>query len=154
MAIALTFHLLAAIIWVGGMFFAYMVLRPSAASLLEPPQRLPLWAASFRRFFPWVWASIIVLLSTGYWMILSPSAFGGFAHVRMYVHVMQGLGIVMILIFLYLFFAPYPRLNRAVTAADWPEAGKQLNRIRQAVLINLILGLLTVVIATSGAYWS
>ena len=37
MAIAIPLHLLAAVIWVGGMFFAYMALRPVAASLLEPP---------------------------------------------------------------------------------------------------------------------
>ena len=44
MAIAIALHLLAAVIWVGGMFFAYMALRPAAASLLEPPLRLPLWS--------------------------------------------------------------------------------------------------------------
>ena len=30
MAIGLAFHALAVIIWVGGMFFAHMVLRPAA----------------------------------------------------------------------------------------------------------------------------
>ena len=153
MGIALTLHILASITWVGGMFFAYMAMRPAAAQILEPPQRLPLWVATFQRFFPWVWASIILLPATGYWMILSPSAFDGFENVRAYVHIMQGLGIAMIAIFLHVFFAPYQRLGRAVTASNWPEAGKQLNQIRQMILINLILGLITIVIATGGAYW-
>jgi uncharacterized membrane protein len=153
MGIALTLHILASIIWVGGMFFAYMAMRPAAAQMLEPPQRLPLWVATFQRFFPWVWASIILLPATGYWMILSPSAFDGFENVRAYVHTMQGLGIAMIAIFLHVFFAPYQRLGRAVAASNWPEAGKQLNQIRQMILINLILGLITIVIATGGAYW-
>jgi uncharacterized membrane protein len=154
MGTALTLHILAAVIWVGGMFFAYMALRPAAASVLEPPQRLPLWAATFQRFFPWVWASVIVIPASGYWMILSPSAFDGFENVRPYVHIMQGIGIAMMAIFLHVFFAPYQRLNRAVAAGDWPEAGKQLNQMRQMILINLVLGLITVVIATGGAYWA
>lgn len=154
MGIALTIHILAAIIWVGGMFFAYMALRPAAVAMLEPPQRLPLWSATFRRFFPWVWAAIILLPATGYWMILSPSAFDGFANVGLYIHAMQGIGMVMMAIFLHVFFAPYQRLNRAVEAGDWPEAGKQLNQIRQSVFVNLLLGIITVIVATSGAYWS
>ena len=54
-------HLLAALIWVGGMFFAYVVLRPAAVEALEPPQRLRLWDAAFRRFFVWVWGAVVVL---------------------------------------------------------------------------------------------
>lgn len=153
MGIALTIHMLAVIIWVGGMFFAYMALRPAALATLEPSQRLPLWSASFKRFFPWVWAAIILLPATGYWMILSPSAFDGFANVGPYVHAMQGIALIMIAIFLHVFYAPYQRLNRAVDAADWAEAGKQLNQIRQSVFVNLVLGMITVIIATSGAYW-
>ncbi|WP_343074980.1 hypothetical protein [sulfur-oxidizing endosymbiont of Gigantopelta aegis] len=50
-SLAFTLHLLSAVIWVGGMFFAHMILRPSAVEQLEPPQRLPLWVAVFGRFF-------------------------------------------------------------------------------------------------------
>ena len=52
MPLLIALHLLAAVIWVGGMFFAYMVLRPSAG-LLEPAARLPLWQRVFGHFFPW-----------------------------------------------------------------------------------------------------
>jgi len=48
-------HLLAVLIWVGGMFFTHLVLRPAAVETLEPPQRLKLLDAVFRRFFNWVW---------------------------------------------------------------------------------------------------
>ncbi|MFV1998206.1 MAG: CopD family protein [Acidiferrobacterales bacterium] len=154
MGIALTIHILAVIIWVGGMFFAYMALRPAAVATLEPPQRLPLWSATFQRFFPWVWAAIILLPATGYWMILSPSAFGGFANISLYIHIMQGIGLTMIAIFLHVYFAPYRRLNRAVESGDWAGAGKQLNQIRQSVFTNLILGMITIIVATGGAYWS
>ena len=76
MTILVALHILAAVVWVGGMFFAYMVLRPSAGPL-EPPARLALWQRVFGRFFPWVWASIAVLLISGYTMLFVH--FGGFA---------------------------------------------------------------------------
>ena len=89
---AVLLHVIAVVIWVGGMFFAYMALRPVAASLLEPPQRLPLWVGVFGRFFPWVWVSIGVILATGLWMIFA--VLGGMGAVALYVHAMFGLGLI------------------------------------------------------------
>jgi uncharacterized membrane protein len=151
MGIAITLHMLAAVIWVGGMFFAYMALRPAALDL-EAPQRLALWSRTLANFFPWVWGAVVVLPATGYWMIAE--VFGGFGHVGLYVHLMQAIGIVMILIFLHLYFAPYRRLRHAVAASDFASAGKQLAQIRVMVAINLTLGLLTVIVAAAGAYWN
>jgi len=146
----ISLHVLLAVVWVGGMFFAYMALRPVAASLLEPPLRLALWAKTFARFFPWVWAAVVLLPVTGYWMILGP--FEGFANAGWHIHLMQLTGWAMIAIFLHVYFAPYRRLQRAVADQNWPEGAKQLGQIRRLVGINLILGLITVVIATGGAY--
>jgi len=61
MSLALIFHILAAIIWIGGMFFAHVVLRPSAGAL-DLPTRLALWDRVLGRFFMWVWLSIAALL--------------------------------------------------------------------------------------------
>jgi len=151
MSFAITLHVLAAVVWVGGMFFAYMALRPAAASVLDPPLRLPLWSKTFTRFFPWVWAAVILLPLTGYWMIVY--VFGGFANLKPYIDVMQVTGIAMILIFLHLFFAPYRRMNAAIASGDFAAAAKQLATIRRLVGTNLILGLITIVVATGGAYW-
>ena len=150
MSVAITLHLLAVVIWVGGMFFAYMALRPVAATVLEPPLRLTLWSQTFARFFPWVWGAVILLPLTGYWMILN--VFGGFSGLALYIHIMQGLGILMTLIFLHVYFAPYPRLKRAVAAGDFPTAGKQLATIRTLIGTNLIIGLALIVIASGGRY--
>ena len=136
-AFAISLHLLAAVIWIGGMFFAYVVLRPSAIAL-EPPQRLTLWAAVFKRFFPWVWMAIIVLMLSGYWLIFD--WFNGFATSPGYVHLMHVLGWVMALLFIYLYYKIYPLFVAAVQNKDWPNAAAQMNRIRQIVLLNLILG--------------
>ncbi len=148
---AVLLHVIAVVIWVGGMFFAYMALRPVAASLLEPPQRLPLWVGVFGRFFPWVWVSIGVILATGLWMIFA--VLGGMGAVALYVHAMFGLGLLMMLIFLHVFFAPYGRLKRAVAAQDWPAGGKALAQIRMLVGINTLIGLLTIAVGAGGRYF-
>lgn len=70
MSLSLFLHVLGVVVWVGGMFFAYMALRPAAASLLEPPQRLTLWAGVFDKFFPWVWLSVALILLTGLHMLM------------------------------------------------------------------------------------
>ena len=147
MEIARLLHVLGVVVWVGGMFFAYMALRPAAAALLEPPQRLPLWQATLTKFFAWVWAALALILSSGLWMI---QLLGGFKAVGLYVHVMVTLGIVMMLIFAHVFFAAYRRLTRFVQTQDWKAAGAALGQIRKLVGVNLVLGLLTIGIAILG----
>jgi len=148
--ILITLHLLSAVIWVGGMFFAYMVLRPTAAAQLEPPTRLKLWAGTFSLFFPFVWAAVILLPATGYLMLFS--FYQGFEHAPRYVHIMNGLGIVMILIYMHVFFAPYKKLRQAVDNETWPEGGKSLNQIRILIGINLTIGLIVVIVSAAGRY--
>jgi len=149
-AAAFALHILGAVVWVGGMFAAYMCLRP-AAGPLEPPVRLKLWRAFFAKFLPWVWLSILFLLASGYWMVFE--TFGGFAGVKPYVHIMQGIGWIMILLYLWLFHGPWLKFKRAVDAADWPAAAANLNRIRQIIMVNLPLGLIVVIVGASGRYW-
>ena len=150
-AIALALHMTAAIIWVGGMFFAYVALRPVAAELLEAPVRLQLWSSVFRRFFAWVWAIVIILPATGYFMIFKN--WDGFRFVTMDIHLMHGIGLLMILLFLHLFFAPYRRLNQALANNDMDEAKRRLDQIRGIVAINLVLGITVGIIASAGRYW-
>lgn len=150
MSFAIALHLLAAVLWVGGMFFAHQVLRPVAAARLEPPARLTLWKGVFDRFFPWVWLAIVLLLATGFWSIFA--VFGGMAGVGWHVHAMLGLGSVMMLLFTWLYFVPYRDLSRQVATQQWPAAADALARIRRVVGINLSLGLVTAVIAAGGRY--
>ena len=149
-AIALTLHILGAVIWVGGMFAAYVCLRP-AAGPLEAPQRLTLWRNFFAKFFPWVWVSVLLLLGSGYWMLLT--AFGGFKGAPLYINLMQTLGLIMVALFVWLFHGPWLKFKRAVGAQEWPVAGAQLNRIRQIIAVNLPLGLVVVIIGASGRFW-
>jgi uncharacterized membrane protein len=148
-ALAFAPHVLSAVIWVGGMFAIYVCLRPALATL-EPPQRLRLMRVTFQKFFPWVWTAILLLLASGYWIVFM--VFGGFAAAGLQVHLMQGIGWLMIALFVWLFHGPWLAFKRAVDAQDWPSAGASLNRIRQIIAVNLPLGLLVVLIAAGGAF--
>ena len=149
MSILLTLHLLSAVLWVGGMFFAFLCLRPVAATLLEPSLRLPLWCGVFQRFFPWVWISVFTLVISGHSMI---SIFGGMAGVGRHVHLMLGLGYLMIALYLHVYFALFGKLKRFVQNQMWPEAGQVLNKMRIIIGVNLLLGVVTVSIASGGRY--
>ena len=139
-------HVLSVVIWVGGIFFAYMALRPVAAERLEPAQRLNLWEGVFSRFFPWVWTAIVLILSSGLVMMAM------MGKPPVYVMVMFMLGFIMMLLFAHIFFAPFKRLKRAVAAQDWLAGGVALGQMRKSIGINLLLGLTTVTVALLGAY--
>jgi uncharacterized membrane protein len=149
MSLGLAFHTLAAVIWVGGMFFAHMVLRPSAGPL-DSPTRLALWGRVLGRFFIWVWVSIAALLVSGFAMVMI--GFGGFAALAHYINVMMAVGILMMMLFAHVYFAPWKRFRRAVAAANWTEAERNIKQIRILVMVNLLLGLVTVVVGASGRY--
>jgi uncharacterized membrane protein len=140
-------HVLAVILWVGGMAFAHFFLRPSVQAL-EPPVRLRLLQAVMKRFFSVVlWASLVVL-ATGLWMIgrtAKETVQAGLAfNMPLDWTIMATLGIVMILIFGHIRFALFKRLTRAVAASDWPAAGAAMASIRSWVFVNLCIGVVIV----------
>ena len=149
-AIAVILHALSAVVWVGGMFFAHQALRP-AAVVLEPGPRLMLWARVLGRFFAWVIGAVVLLLVSGFAMVFD--VFGGFGGLGLYIQLMMGIGIVMMLLFFHLYFAPWRRFQAAVGRQDWAEGGRQLGQIRSIVTVNLVLGLIVVGIGASGRYW-
>ena len=144
MTIALFLHVISDVVWIGGMFLAYTAVRPAAMEVLEPPQRLRLWHGIFRRFFPYVWAAVMLILATGFVMM------GTLAAVPLYVIVMTIVGIAMSAIFIYIYFVPFAALTRAVTAQDWKSGGAALGTIRTLVGTNLVLGMINIAVAVLG----
>ncbi|WP_439869456.1 CopD family protein [Pseudomonas syringae] len=142
-----TLHLLAALVWVGGMFFAWMVLRPAVIAALEGPSRLKVWVQVFPRFFAWVWAAVVLLPITGIGMI--QLNFTGFETAPRYVQIMMGLYVVMVALFLRIQSLQLPELRRAVEAEQWADGAAALGNIRRLIGINLIIGLAVVMLAAA-----
>ena len=138
-----TVHVLCIIVWMGGMVFAHFFLRP-AATQLEPPVRLRLLHDVLGRFFRALLAATLLTLGTGVWMIgrVARQAVqsGGSFQLPAYWTVMVVLGILMVAIFMYVRFALYRQLTRAVQASDWPAGGVAMAQIRLWVAVNLGLG--------------
>lgn len=143
----LLLHVLGVVVWVGGMFVMHVAVRPAAVELLQPPQRLPLIAAILKRFFFWVHIAIVAVLLSGIGMILEG---GGFRNAHLSVHVMLAIGAAMMAIFLHIRLGPFRRLQGAVTSSDWPLAAQRLDQVRQLVTTNLMLGIITIAVATIG----
>lgn len=141
-------HVLAIIVWVGGMVLMHFIVRPTVAELLEPPQRLPLMARLLGRFFAWVTVAVAIVLVTGVAMMRLIEAAG--PRPGLHLHLMMGLGVVMALVFGWIRLSEYPRLRHAVAGSTWPLAAASLSRIRRLVAFNLLLGVLTVLVAQLG----
>ncbi|NWC90666.1 MULTISPECIES: CopD family protein [unclassified Pseudomonas] len=146
-SLAYTLHVLAALIWVGSMFFAWMILRPAAMAALDGPARLKLWVNVFQRFFVWVWVAVLVLPISGVGLL--QLRFNGFETAPRYVQIMMGLYVVMTALFIRIQALKLPELRTAVAAEDWPAGAAALGQIRKLVGINLIVGLVLVAIASA-----
>jgi uncharacterized membrane protein len=142
-------HLIAAILWMGGMTFMLVALRPAALGLLQAPERLRLMGAVWQRFFVLVLVSIVALFATGTQMYTSvfraARLASGNGSVPLGWNLMLGLGLLMMLVFGHIFFAGYGRFKRAAAAQDWPLAGKAAQQIHQLMLVNFVLGWLAIV---------
>ena len=142
-------HLLSILIWVGGMFFAHVFLRP-AAQALPAPERIQLMYDVLRRFFTAVAVIVVLVLLTGVGMIGSVHSMAAAANAKFQMPVswmvMSVFGLIMMAVFGHLRFALFKRLQRAVAAKDWPSGGKALASIRQWVAFNLALGLVTIML--------
>ncbi|TCZ57895.1 CopD family protein [Roseicella aquatilis] len=144
-----TLHVLGAVLWVGGMAFALLALRPALAAL-EPPQRMAVHEGALRRFFLIVWHAMPALLLTGYALLFG--WYGGFVGSGWHIHAMHLAALVMTGVFLALFTGPWKAFRAARGRGDLPAAAAAMDRVRQLVAINLGLGLLTVAVAAWGRF--
>jgi uncharacterized membrane protein len=148
--IALGLHGVAATLWIGGIFFAFVALRPAAEEVLEPQHRLILWRATYRNFFRFVWVFVVVLLGTGYYGLFY--RFGGFADSPPYLHLMHTIGLIMVGIFCYLYFALYRPFSRLIDGNDVISAPVFLKKIRLLMASNLVLGIAITAVGICGPF--
>jgi uncharacterized membrane protein len=132
-------HVLGAVVWVGGMFFAILIMRPALADL-DASRRVDVYRGAFDRFFRVIWVIMPAMLLTGYAMLFGE--YGGFAGANWNVHLMHMLGLAMAAIFVGIWFGPYQRFRAG--------QGRAIDVIRPLIIANLVLGLVTVGIAALG----
>ncbi|HTI49171.1 MAG TPA: CopD family protein [Casimicrobiaceae bacterium] len=146
MLIAIALHVLAVVVWVGGMGFMLFMLRPGLAPL-PPAERLGVLARVLTRFLPAVGAAVVVIAVTGGWLM---SLYGGMRNTPWGVHVMVALGVVMILVYAWIIVRLNPRMQAAVRTGDLPSAATLAERIRRYVVLNFVLGVVVIVAAIVG----
>ena len=147
--IAITAHVLSVIIWVGGMFFGQVAVRPAMRGM-DTLAAARFWCVLLGRFLPWAWTAIVVLLASGTYMVFN--SFDGFSELPWFVQFMMGVGIFMMMLTGHLSFSAFKKLKRAVAAGDAALAEKPLRQIRVIMDVSLILGLLIVIVVMMGAY--
>ncbi len=137
-------HLVAAIVWMGGMTFMLFALRPAAMSRMEAQPRAQLMVEVWRRFFALVAVSVVVLLTTG--TSLYTAAFraarlaSGEGGVPLGWNIMLVLGLAMALVFGHIWFAGFRKFRRAVASGEWPQAARAASQIHALVIVNFTLG--------------
>jgi len=139
-------HVAGVVVWVGGMFMMLVCVQPGAVAQLAPPVRLPLMAAVLQRFLAAVWVAMPLVLVTGAIRLANT----GMAQAPPGWHIMALLGCVMAVVFVVIWRGPWQTMRVAVAAQQWPQAGAAAARLRSLVLVNLVLGFLTIAAATIG----
>jgi uncharacterized membrane protein len=143
--IALFAHLAGVSIWIGGMVFAHFCLRTSLAEL-TPQSRLPLMESALGKFFNWVTGAIVAILLSGGFMMSKV----GNMQAPWPVFAMAATGIIMMLMFGHLRFGVYPRVQRAVQSQRWPDGARAMTSMRRIVVVNMVLGFVTIAFAVMG----
>lgn len=146
MLIAIALHVLAVVVWVGGMGFMLFTLRSGLAPL-PPAERLAVLSRVVARFLPVVGIAIVVIAATGGWLM---SLYGAMRNAPWSVHVMVVLGVVMMLVYVWIAVRLNPRFQAAVRAADLPAAGALAERIRRYVAVNFVLGVVVILAGIVG----
>jgi uncharacterized membrane protein len=150
--ISLMLHTLAAVVWVGGLFFVHYTLLPSLDGI-DRNERFTVLARVVPVFVRWVWASIVVILVTGYGVLLLGYR-GGIGGGGIHIDIMQALGLIMIALFGYMDLFPWRLFLRARAAGELDKAESRLGTVRFLIGITLILGLITAAVGATGSLWA
>jgi uncharacterized membrane protein len=140
-AIADAIHQIGAMILLGGPFFLLLVLRPATRNLESTQERLRGYFSFYRRLFPWLWLSLILLWVSGIVQlkVLGPD------DLPMHVQLMTAAGAALFLITLVAHFGFYHQMEDAMDAEHWPRAARRAARVRKAMAVYFLIGYCAVV---------
>lgn len=145
-------HALAAVFWVGSMFFSLYILK-AGLGMVDGALRLQMLDRILRLLFAWVWAFVVLIFLSG-WIIL---------HIKYRpaldtsvwswpVWLMMIFGHIMILNFFYIFFVLYKKFRSNLEIGDFGGAAQSFVGLRLFILINFYIGTLLVAAAVYGKF--
>lgn len=151
LALSYWLHMIATIVWVGGLALMALVVWPGARAVLGPgPQLAALLRTLQRRFEPLAWGSLAVLIATGLTQMAANENYTGLLQIDnawavaiLIKHLAIG---GMVLIGLYLQFTVQPALTRLALlesrGLDAPDAQSLRRRELALTRLNLLCGIL------------
>lgn len=143
-------HLLATVVWIGGMIFMEAVFFPSLGAI-DPQQAGKALSVAAKRFTMIAWSCILILIITGLlktpsgWLFDTSSAIG----IRLFAKHL--LVIVSVIIGLVITFVVAPKLISGSPKAGEPPSSEFLkNQKRVKVLsgTNLVIGVIIILVTT------
>jgi uncharacterized membrane protein len=149
--LVLAIHILAVIIWLGGLFFLVVVLGPSAESL-DAAGASSVWYRTLSRSLAWGWLSLVLIVVTGVAMVFL--VFGGYGHLPNIHRVNMAIGIPAIALYSYVYLMPWRQLGRAVRSSDRVVAAKKRHQVRTLLATILVLALSAAFMSALGRYYS
>ena len=150
LAIARALHVLAVILWIGGVAFVTTVLLPAVRRLKAPEERLVLFDAIERRF---AWQARITTLLTGLTgldMLIRLDLWDRFLSARYWW--MDAMVLVWLLFTLMLFVAEPLILRRRLVARAKAEPDATFRLVERLHRLLLALSLITVIGAVAGSH--
>lgn len=149
LAVSFWLHMLATIVWVGGLALMALVVWPGARAMMGPGPELGEFIRRLQqRFNPLAWLSLAVLIATGLTQMLANPNYNGFLHLSnpwtmaiLAKHLAVG---AMILIGLYMQLGVQPELARLTLLEAHGRSAPNAEKLRQRELnltrLNLLCG--------------
>ena len=147
-------HLLATVLWIGGLVVLSLLVLPAARKIIDPQAFALLLADIGRRLDPLGWFSILILIASGMIQMSASPHYDGFLSIRslwagaiLVKHLLFG---IMVAISGYITWGLIPQLRRAALlrsrGKDTPDFGVLQRRSIQLMQLNLIFGVLVLLL--------
>ena len=142
-------HILAAIVWFGGMFFIKFVLQP-AMKEIDAQQSAKLMGSLMKRFTITAWTCVVLLIITGFMKTPTGMLFDTASHFGLHLMIKHILILLAIIVGLMIAFYVGPKIRKNVPkAGEAPNIEFLSSQKKLSILtnINLVLGFLIIVLA-------
>jgi uncharacterized membrane protein len=144
MIVALPLHILAIVVWLGGLFCMSVMVSPAGRDLDATAIAFH-WQRVLARFFTWAWIALLLIVATG--IALVQVRFGGFSNMPALHRANTAIGVPAIALFAYVFLVPWRRYCRSIAKSEWSAAERLLGHVRIVLAIILVLGVVASVIS-------